>query len=72
MHLTPSTLSDEHEDLLVDLAIEVIGHDAPLETFADLLLFLLEDVSGFESMSDARMQAVLTHFWRKYCGKKPH
>lgn len=72
MYLMPSSLSAEHEELLVDLVIEIAGHDAPLEVFSDLLLWLLEDISGFEGMSDARTRQVVNHFWSKYCGKKPH
>jgi hypothetical protein len=72
MHLTPSTLSEEHEELLLELITEIAGKDSDEELFVDLLLWLMEDISGFEGMSAARTRRITNYFWRKYCGQKPY
>lgn len=72
MYLTQSTLSEEHEELLLDLITEMVGKDADETLFVDLLLWLMEDISGFEGMSAARTRRITNYFWSKYCGQKPH
>ncbi len=72
MHLTQTTLSPEHEESLVEMLVEVFGHDATKEQVGDLLLWMLESVSGFEHMPESRARFLVNYFWSKYCGKKPH
>ena len=70
MCLTPTSLSKEHEDLLVRMVVEIAGEQTSKENFTEVLLDFLEDISGFEVMSRSRTRQVINHFWRKYRGEE--
>lgn len=65
-----TSLNPEHEDILLNAILDIVGPNAHQESFGATLLALLEDVSGFEVMTENRAQALINYFWRKYLGQE--
>jgi hypothetical protein len=61
--------ADECRTLLLVIA-EKYGKDLKRVEFADVLLALLEDVSGFETISPKEASRIVQHLWSTYHGKE--
>ncbi len=60
------TLSAEQQQNLVEIISEEFGTGLTCDEFADVLLGLLEDISGFETISPAKANQLINQLWRKY------
>ena len=60
--------ADECETILLVIA-EEYGKDLKRVEFADVLLALLEDVSGFETISPKEASRIVQNLWSTYHGQ---
>lgn len=62
----PIRLDNHQLASIVDLLLEAHGNKLTKTVFADLVLLLLEDVSGFECVSDSEAQSIINKLWSLY------
>lgn len=60
------TLSAEQKINLVEIINDEFGTALMFDEFADVLLGLLEDISGFETISPTNANRLVNQLWRKY------
>lgn len=60
------SLTAEQKQNLVEIITEEFGVDLDLDEFADSLLCLLEDVPGFETASDRKINNLIEQLWSQY------
>jgi len=63
-----SELSVDQQQTLVNIVRDQSGHGLSFEEFADQVLLLLEDISGFERISDSESQTIVNQLWSYYHG----
>lgn len=66
-----NTLSSEQKQALVEIVIEEYGNDFDYEKFAELVMELFEDISGFESLTIRQKTRIINLLWRNYNEHKP-
>ncbi|MGA9667524.1 MAG: hypothetical protein WBQ69_13915 [Gallionella sp.] len=60
------TLSAEQQQNLVEIVNEEFGTDLMFDEFADVVLGLIEDISGFETAPPNKVNLLVNQLWRKY------
>ncbi len=63
-----TALSVDQQKALVEIISDQSGHNLPHDEFTDQVLLLLEDISGFEMISDSESQTIINQLWSKYHG----
>ena len=63
-----TALSIDQQQTLVEIISDQFGHTLTRETFTDQVLMLLEDISGFEIISDSDSQTIINQLWSYYHG----
>ena len=53
---------------LVGIIRDQSGHNLSFDEFTDQVLLLLEDISGFEVISDSESQTIINQLWSYYHG----
>lgn len=66
------TLSKEESQTLIAIVRDSQGSDLIYEKFADAMLGLFEDISGFETISPEAANRVVLNLWRNYYDQKAH
>jgi hypothetical protein len=67
-----TTLSLEHEKILLDAVSDLVGRKAARHAFDEALLSLLEHVSGFELLTGADIKECTRYFWCMYRHDQVH
>jgi hypothetical protein len=65
---TNTELSPDQQKTLVELISDQSGHNLSYDQFADQLLLVFEDISGFEMMTDSESQSLINQLWSYYHG----
>ena len=65
-----TTLTRREIVTLLDIVTESLGTDAKFESFAGTVLWLLDDISGFEGVSAATSSRIVNNLWRSYREQK--
>jgi len=60
------TLSTEQKQNLVEIVTEEFGTGLLPDDFADVVLGLFEDISGFETLSPTKANQLINQLWRQY------
>jgi len=61
-------LSTDQRQTLVEIISEQFGPALSFEKFADQMLLLFEDISGFEVISDSESKTIINQLWSYYHG----
>ena len=61
-------LSIDQQKTLVEIISDQSGPHLPFDAFADQVLMLFEDISGFEVITDSKSQILINQLWSKYHG----
>ena len=61
-------LSIDQQKTLVEIISDQFGPHLSFDDFADQLLLLFEDISGFEVITDSELQALINQLWSYYHG----
>lgn len=61
-------LSVDQQKTLVEIIIGQFGPRLSFDDFADQVLLLFEDISGFEMISDSESQTLINQLWSYYHG----
>jgi hypothetical protein len=61
-------LSTDQVNNLVEIISDQFGHTLTREHFADQVLLLFEDISGFEVIADSVSQTIINQLWSYYHG----
>jgi len=61
-------LTKDKQQELVEIATEEAGTSMNRNNFNEYLLSLLEDIAGFETMSERESSRILNQLWRLYHG----
>jgi hypothetical protein len=61
-------LSVDQQKTLVDIISDQFGHGLSFNDFTDQVLLLLENISGFEMISDSECQTIINQLWSYYHG----
>lgn len=64
------TLSQEERQTLVAMIGEAHGSDLTYDEFADAMLGLFEDISGFEAIPPATAKRIVHNLWSTYHGQE--
>ncbi len=64
------TLSSEERRSLLGLVSEQFGPALSYEAFADVMLGLFEDISGFETTPPAQAHCIVLTLWSTYHGQE--
>jgi hypothetical protein len=64
------TLSQEERQTLVAMIGELHGSALTYEAFADAMLGLFEDISGFETIPPATAKRIVLNLWSTYHGQE--
>lgn len=60
------TLSAEQKQNLVEIVTDEFGTGLMLDEFAEVVLGLFEDISGFETIPPSKVNLLINQIWRKY------
>ena len=60
-----TSLTDEQENTLVDLAVDQLGPDLSKSKFVDFVHSLLDSIAGFEVASQSRRRSLTDKLWRR-------
>ena len=63
-----TALSTDQQKTLVGIIGDQFGPSLSFDDFTDQLLLLLEDISGFETISDSESQTIINQLWSYYHG----
>ena len=69
-HIAFITLSADELDRLIGIVIESHGSNLSRDDFAEAMLSMFEDISGFEAISQVRSQYIVLELWSIYMVKK--
>jgi len=61
-------LSTDQQKTLVHIISDQFGHTLTRANFADQVLLLFEDISGFELISGSESQSIINQLWSHYHG----
>ena len=61
-------LSTDQLKTMVEIISDQFGPHLTFDDFADQLLLLFEDISGFEGIPDSESQILINQLWSKYHG----
>ena len=61
-------LSVDQQKTLVEIISDQSGHNLSHDEFTDEVLLILEDISGFEMISDSESQTIINQLWSHYHG----
>ena len=61
-------LSIDQQKTLVEIISDQFGPHLSFDDFADQVLLLFEDISGFEVIADSESQILINQLWSKYHG----
>jgi hypothetical protein len=61
-------LSIDQQKTLVNIISDQSGHNLSFDEFSDQVLLLLEDIPGFEVMTDSESQTIINQLWSYYHG----
>ena len=61
-------LSIDQQETLVEIIRDQSGPYLSFDKFADQVLMLFEDISGFETISDSESQILINQLWSYYHG----
>ena len=61
-------LSIDQQKTLVEIISDQFGPDLSFNKFTDQVLMLLEDISGFEVITDSESQILINQLWSYYHG----
>ena len=61
-------LSTDQQKTLVEIISDQFGPHLTFDEFADQMLLLFEDISGFEVISGSESQTLINQLWSKYHG----
>jgi hypothetical protein len=62
------TLTKQQQTELVSVINEEFGSDLEFDDFAEAILGLFENISGFETISQTMSTRIVKQLWRKYHG----
>jgi hypothetical protein len=62
-------ISTDQQKALVEIISDQSGHDFSFDEFTDQVLLLLEDISGFEVITDSESQIIINQLWSLYHGQ---
>ena len=65
---TKTELSIDQQKTLVEIISDQSGPHLTFDDFADQVLLLFEDISGFEVISDSDSQILINQLWSYYHG----
>jgi hypothetical protein len=65
-----NTLNQREISTLLEIITESLGTDATFESFASSVLWLLDDISGFEAAPEATLRLIVNNLWRNYREQK--
>ena len=60
-----TSLTDEQENTLVDLAVDQLGQEFSKSKFVDCVHSLLDSIAGFEVASQSRRRSLTDKLWRR-------
>ncbi len=63
-----TALSVDQQNNLVEIISDQSGHNLSYDEFSDQVLLLLEDISGFETISYSESQTIINQLWSYYHG----
>ena len=63
-----TALSTDQQKTPVEIISDQFGPSLSFEEFTDPVLLLLEDISGFETISDSESQTIINQLWSYYHG----
>lgn len=67
--ITNSTeLSSDQQKALVNIISDQSGHNLSYDDFTDQVLSLLDDIAGFEVISDSESEILINQLWSYYHG----
>ena len=61
-------LSTDQQKTLVEIINEQSGPHLTFDEFADQMLLMFEDISGFEVITDSESQILINQLWSYYHG----
>ena len=61
-------LSIDQQKTLVEIISDQSGPHLSFDDFAEQVLLLFEDISGFEVITDSESQTIINQLWSKYHG----
>ena len=61
-------LSTDQQKTLVEIISDQFGHNLSFDEFSDQVLLLLEDIPGFEVITDSESQTIINQLWSYYHG----
>jgi hypothetical protein len=62
------SLTTEQKETLVEIIKDEFGEEVSLDEFTDILLGMLEDVAGFESIPEQEVNKLTNQLWKNYHG----
>ena len=65
---TKTELSIDQQNALVEIISDQFGLHLSFDDFADQVLLLFEDISGFEVISDSASKTLINQLWSNYHG----
>ena len=65
---TRTELSIDQQKTLVEIISDQSGPHLSFDDFAEQVLLLFEDISGFEVITDSESQTIINQLWSKYHG----
>lgn len=60
-----TSLTEEQENTLVDLAVDQLGKDFSKSKFVECVYNLLDSIAGFEVASQSRRRSLTDKLWRR-------
>jgi hypothetical protein len=64
-----TALSVDQQKALVEVISDHSGHNLSYDEFTDQVLLVLENIPGFETISDSESQTIINQLWSLYHGQ---
>ncbi len=63
-----TALSVDQQKSLIEIISDQSDHNLSYDEFTDQVLLILEDISGFEMISNSESQTIINQLWSYYHG----
>ncbi len=63
-----TALSVDQQKSLIEIISDQSDHNLSYDEFTDQVLLILEDISGFEIISNSESQTIINQLWSHYHG----
>ena len=67
-----SALTEEQCEILITFVLEETGYDLTRGQFAEQMLNVFEDISGFETITPSEAEPIVDHLWEVYVQSSSH